>query len=271
VRWDGFHAKDSVSFAGLDIDDMPLLFAEEVDILGWVGLNWYFDYDGVLGLSPHSSTWTVLKETGLIEKHVIGIKHPSGPLDTKRVGHRDDGELTLGGISPEFENASFIDLPLADGDRAALWATSISSISYSNATFLLQKDLPPNAIASFPTADPFISLPGEWARLIHEQIANNWTGQIMGIPTFPCEMRDDMANLTVSLGEGDMAHNFTLSAYEYSFGILHPDEDGGEEEVEDCVLVASESARDDVIGLGWPFLRNFYTVFDDDEKLIRRR
>jgi hypothetical protein len=265
VLWQGYHAKDNINFAGITLPETPLLLADTVETQGWVGIDWYFDYDAVLGLSPHSPVWTALTESGAIENKRMGIKFPSAPLDYGNIGKRDDGELTLGGIHPDFKNATFDEFPLAEGDRAAYWATKISSITYTNNETRVHRDLPPSSIAAFTTAAPTIALPPGWAWLLYQQVSANVTQMVMGLPKFPCEMRDDMEPLTIGLGGGDENRNITLSAFEYT---LHYWFREGDYEEESCLLAVVDGEQD-VVRLGWPFLRKYYIVLDEEEARIQ--
>jgi hypothetical protein len=265
VLWEGYHAKDNVGFSGASVPNAPLLLADTVETTGWGGVNWYFDYDAVLGLSPQSPIWTALTESRVIEKSIMGVKFPSAPLDYGNIGKRDDGELTIGGIHPDFKDAKFLDFPLADGDRAAYWATKISSLTYTNKTTTIHRHLPPSSIAAFVTADPLIALPVGWSWQIYEQVIANVTEMVMGLPRFPCEMRADMGALIITFGEGDQARNITLSAYEYALHFWFRDEDYEEEY---CVLAVVDGEKD-VVRLGWPFLKDYYVVFDGDDANTR--
>jgi hypothetical protein len=98
--------------------------------------------------------------------------------------------------------------------------------------------------------------------MIFNQIKYNITGEIAEMPIFPCAMRGQLANLTLTLGEDDVTHNITLSAFDYTVPLN--DIDGKPE----CVLTI-RTRIDDMITLGWPFLRKYYIVLDDEEQRIR--
>jgi hypothetical protein len=263
VYWQGFYAKDTVSFAGQTLPKFPILFAETVEWEDWFHFNWYFDYDAVLGLAPDSVAWKALKESGSIEKSIMGLKFPSGPLDYDTIGERDDGELTLGGIDPEFENATFIDLPLYFPDSAGLWGTKSSYLTYDNKTHLIHEDLLSWSIVAFTSAHLLIILPGKWATRLMSQVYPYMTGTVVGRPAFPCEKRSELANLHINVGEGDRVYNLTLSGYDYTLRYIF--------EKEEVCFIAISQAQTDVIGLGWTYLRNFYTVFDKENARIRRK
>jgi hypothetical protein len=261
VCWEGFYAKDTVSFTGLELRNQSLLYAESIDWESWMHLYWYFDYDGVLGLAPHSTVWISLKDSGAIEKSIMGLRFPSGPLDYDTIGERNDGELTLGGIDPEFEDATFIDLPLADPTNAALWGTRCSSMTFDNKTHRIHEDMPAGSIAVFTSTGPFISIPGNMAWLIASQVYPYMLGMVVGRPIFPCEKRSELATFNINIGEGDRVYNLTLSAYEYTFKYSY--------EGKEVCFMAIDQIETDVVGLGWPYLRNFYTVFDEENLRIR--
>lgn len=261
VRWWGHHANETVEVGNVSFSSVPFLLADYIREIGY--LDWYFDYDGVLGLSPHSPAWIAMKQSGLLDENIIGLKFPSGPFDVDNVGNRDDGELTLGGISPEFSSGPFIDLPLAESNLTSAWATPLQSLAIVNKTIVQPYPLPPGAVAAFVSSDPFIMLPSGIAKQLAMQVWPNMTGIVAGLPMFPCEMRGSLVDLELSLGAGDLVWNVTLSPYEYSVRIVQ-----SRSEVESCLIVAWPEGSD-AIGLGWPFLRRFYSVFDDERGLIR--
>lgn len=261
VRWEGHHANETVGVGDLWFPSVPFLLADYISEIGYI--HWYFDYDGVLGLSPHSPAWLAMKESGLLEENIIALKFPSGPFDLDNIGNRDDGELTLGSISPDFSSAPFIDLPLAGGDSALAWATPVQSLAIVNRTVTQPYPLPIGAVAAFVSADPFITLPSRIAQGLMAQVWPNYTGIIAGLPMFPCEMRELLVDVELSLGAGDLVWNVTLSPYEYSVRMVRSSMGA-----ESCLMVTLPG-EGNVIGLAWPFLRRFYSVFDDGRKLIR--
>lgn len=261
VRWEGHHANETVRVGDLSFPSVPFLLADYISEIGY--FTWYFDYDGVLGLTPNSPAWFAMKESGLLEDNIIGLKFPSGPFDLDNVGNRDDGELTLGGISPDFSSAPFLDLPLAGGDSAPVWATQLHSLTVINKTVAKPYPLPVGAAAAFVSADPFITLPPRIAEGLMMQVWPNYTGIVAGLPMFPCEMRNSLADVKLSLGAGDLVWNITLSPYEYSVRMVR-----SRTEAEACLMV-TWPGEGSIIGLGWPFLRRFYSVFDNTRKLIR--
>jgi hypothetical protein len=263
--WKGHQAKDSVEFGGVTLPNLPFLFADTVEANLWDGMFWYFDHDAILGLSPQSQVWKALTGSGYLEKGLMGIKYPSGPLDSDHVGKRDDGELTLGAIHLDFEDAEFIDFPLAEGDGAAYWATEISSITYTNHKTRVHRDLQPSSIAVFTTTDPVITLPHEWGQLLYEKVVAYMTGRTMELVEFPCEMRADLGTITIGLGNGGVENDILLSPYEYT---IHFRSRGDGYEDDTCVLAVVDGPSDK-IGLGWPFLKKHYVVLDGEGKRVR--
>jgi Eukaryotic aspartyl protease len=261
LDWKGFYATDDVELSGLTLESLPLLFADYIGNGGII--SWYFGYDGALGLSPDSSLLIALKAAENFEKNVFGIKYPSGHPDLDYQSELNDGELTLGGISPEFEDAQFINFPLANGNKATSWATKVSKITYQNRTHHIEKDLSSDSIAAFTSANPFIAVPWDIAQHLLYQVMENTTGVFFGFPSIDCDLRVNMASLTLHLGEGDMARDITLSPYEYTIKVSR-----GSIGAETCVVVTPGS-ESNTIQLGWPFMRKFYSVFDYDEKMIR--
>jgi len=261
LSWEGHRANETVGVGGLRFPSVPFLLAEYISPIGW--LHFYGDYDGVLGLSPLSPAWIAMQESGLLEENIIGLKFPSGPFDVHNIGNRDDGELVLGGISPDFSSAPFIDLPLADGYFASWWATPVQGLTIVNGTDIQPYPLPKAAVAGFVSANPFITLPSPLVQGLMNQVLPNSTGVVAGFLKFPCEIRQSLANVELSLGEGDLIWNITLSPYDYSVRIWNAPEDP-----DFCVLVAYPGPGD-IMSFGWPLLRRFYSVFDNGRKLIR--
>jgi len=261
LRWEGHRANETVGVGDLRFRSVPFLLAEYISLIGWI--HFYADYDGVLGLSPLSPAWIAIQEIGLLEDKIIGLKFPSGPFDAHNIGGRDDGELVLGGISPDFSSAPFIDLPLAGGDFASWWATPVQGLTIINGTVVQPYPIPEGAVAGFVSADPFITLPSPLAQGLMSQVWPNSTGIIAGLPKFPCEMRQSLVNVELSLGSGDLIWNITLSPYDYSVRIVNAPEG-----TEFCLMVAYPGPGD-IISFGWPLLRRFYSVFDNGRKLIR--
>jgi len=261
ARWEGHQANESIGIGDLRFPSVPFLLADYIVPLGW--LHWYYDYDGVLGLSPQSPAWIAMQESGLLEENIIGLKFPSGPIDAELAGHRDDGELVLGGISPDFSSAPFTDLPLAGGDSALWWATPLQSLSVLNKSIVQPFPLPEGQLAGFVSADPFITLPAPLAEALMGQVWPNATGISAGFPHFPCEMRDSLVDVIVSLGEGDLIWNLTISPYDYSVHVVNRARD-----IDNCLMVTYPGEYNNIV-LGWPILRRFYTVFDNGRKLIR--
>lgn len=265
VRWEGYHAKETIGVGDVSFPTIPFLLADYISDIGW--FHWYYDYDGALGLSPNSPAWRAMKESGLLEEEVFGLKFPSGPFDFDQIGNRTDGELSLGGISPDFASAPFVDLPLAGGDYPPVWSTGLQSVALSNGTEKQPYPISPAAVASFVSASPFITLPYALAHSLVMQVLQNSTGIVASLPAFPCEMRDSLMNVELTLGAGDLIWNVTLSPYDYCVRMVRSAFGN-----ETCVMVAvpMEGAPDGgIIALGWPFLRRFYSVFDHGRKLIR--
>jgi hypothetical protein len=261
VRWEGYHANETVGVGDLCFPSVPFLLADYIGDVAY--FHWYTDYDGVLGLSPQSPAWFAIKESGLLEENVIGLKFPSGPFDLDNIDNRDDGELTIGGISPDFSSAPFIDLPLAGGNSALAWATPVQSLAIVNKTIAQPYPLPAGAVAAFASADPFIRLPSQIAHRLFMQVLPNSTDNVLGLPIFPCEMRELLVDVELSFGADNLVWNVTLSPYDYSMRMVRKSVG-----LDACLLVVVDG-EDNAIWLGWPFLRRFYSVFDDGRKLIR--
>jgi hypothetical protein len=266
VNWEGVNASETISFANTTFEKAPFLFADSVNNI-WI--DWYFDYDGVVGLAPDSMAWETMVQSPLIEKAVVGIKFPSGPMAYGFWGERNDGELTLGGVDPEFEAGPWIDLPLMNGSQAVSWETRLASLAFRNKTHKLHAKLPETAVAEFISTYPLVFLPPGWGRLLLEPFNNQMYGMIFGQPLFKCELRNQMADVIVQIGEEALEHEIVVSPYEYTFRLATAE--GMADDV--CVFAVMSTAQinlKDRIILGWPFLRRFYTVLDNEAKRIRR-
>ena len=261
MHFNGAISKDTLSFNGLEIKIQP--FVEATDI--WPGgfFNWYFGYSGVIGFAPGfdphreqqvESPWQMLVKTHDLDENVFSIKLPSGIRHLDKP--RSDGELTIGGLDPACSDLDFIHLPLAE-ENLTSWSVKVQSLTWGDGRSLHQDFS--NCMARFYTSIPYILLPQLWADQLLDLIgAMQPKGMFMA---FPCENRETLPDLTFLLAGETIA----LTSFEYSFEMTFG-ASGGEEP--SCV-VGFDDAEEDTMVLGWPFLQNFISVFDQDAREVR--
>lgn len=262
VLFSGKLARDTLSLAGLNIDKQPFLDAR--DIWPRTFFHWYIEYNGVIGFAPRyvtqpwhvvPSPWQMIVGNELLDHNVFSIQFPAGSRDFDK--HRTNGELTIGGITPQFSDAEFLQLPLIDKKTATPWATGAQSLIWGDGK-TLREDFD-GGIAFFSTALSYILLPGNWTDALLDIIGANKPFGFF--KQFACDKRKKLPNLTFVIG----GHTISLSAYEYSFEIV-----SSSRNLNACV-VGFERSTTGSVGLGLPFMENFYTVFDQDAKQIKRR
>jgi hypothetical protein len=186
---------------------------------------------------------------------VFSIRFPPGSLDFEK--RRTGGELMIGGISPSFSNAKFIELSLLKSNPMYSWQTTLQSLVWGDGK-KLREDFD-DGIAFFTTGLPYMILPGNWTAALRNLIgAHTREGFFY---RFPSDKRDSLPNLTFLLG----GSNISLSAYEYSFEFRRE-----KYSWKGCV-VGFTKGRHREVGLGLTFLENFYSVVDQDEKKIKRK
>jgi saccharopepsin len=219
---------------------------------------------GMIGLAPFEDDPNVplgrplspleeIKRNGLLERNVFGVQLPSATGDGSQQGH-----LTLGSLDPEYEDSTFTVLPLSSqaGQR---WAVDVSAISLGwpgATTSTLDDDLEDGYQAVFSTTRP-LELPQVWVTRILGT-AHAELGRQGPSITFPCERREKMPILTLTLAGKDLSLNGFEYTQETSFG---------DETV--CYIVVERERQEKTIGLGWPFMQRFYTVFDNDNREVR--
>jgi hypothetical protein len=257
--FNGQIANDTFSFGSIKIKEQP--FLEATDISPETFVHWYFNYSGVIGLSYGEenltlpSPWRAIVDQKLLDRNIFSIELPQGPRDLQNP--RTNGALTIGGVNPKHAKAEFLDLPLAPG---LSWSVEVSSLSWGNDSFLHQNFAPGACTALFSATSTSILLPGYWASEITKKIgAKDPNGFFL---SFPCENRNFLPNLIFTFGSGDKV---SMSPFEYSFEMI-----GGNLTIPEC-MVGFERGRENRIVLGWPFLQNFVSVFDHDEKVVSRK
>jgi hypothetical protein len=252
----GSLGEDTISIAGLDLRKQSILEATYIAPIG--NFAWYFQYDGILGLSPRSkfgtsSPWQSIIRDGLLDHNMFSIQFPSGRRDMDIP--RTNGELTLGSIAPHFLDADFMDLPWKESVTGSPWATDLTSLIWGDGNSL-REDFE-DGRAYFSTTLPHILLPGSWSDILSREIGAE--APFGFFKEFSCERRKSLPNLTFVVG----GHTIVLTPFEYTFVMSASSKD-----VMACVI-GFDSSGPNTVGLGWPFMQNFYTVFDQDAKLIK--
>jgi saccharopepsin len=234
------------------------------------------DYDAVLGLAPSNdfspagvaNPFGDMVAQGLLDRSIVSISLGRTILDRSY-----PGEITYGGINEDKYHGNLRYVPLlnaTDPDHGSrdsceedppllngTWRVEARAMSWGKSPTEHQSLT--GFTARFDTAEPYIYLPQDiWRRLntIIDPANIPWV-----VETIDCERRDLLPDLTFQLGD----HSFTITAYEYMLEVLmgvygwrcmngiQPWDKQTEDEK-------------DMIVLGSPFLRGFYSVFDFDQK-----
>lgn len=262
----GNYGRDEIKMGDQKLTNTDFELAEEVTA------QWFYTYagfDGVLGISPSSSAWKAFTADLSREESVMGLRLPR-EYSRRWPGETPDlGALTLGGIDPDFEDATFLDLPLARGGRS--WGTPLYTLDYYNATHRRNVMTPGGARVRLVTSDPFLTLP---KRIFHELgavIEREATGYgHFGLPLFPCSVRDILPYFLLSMGDESTGPppgptpRLNITAYDYA---IEMSEDLG---TGTCMLGAVPREEGDDshwadVDLGWLILRKFYTVLEAKE------
>ena len=269
-KWAGMTFTGTLSYDTVHLGDSDVstfLFEE------WTSSSCYsigclgFGYDGVLGLA---SPWSVHHEhRPNILRTLLSQKTLDEPIFSLKLPIRidEEGEILFGARNPKLNSSALIDLPVVNGTRAPFsssWNVPASKISFASPR-PLEVTLPSNTIAVLDSGDPYLMLPDAMARNLTAAI-----GAIPGPAWFhhiPCERRQELPLLTFTLD----GHDFSISAFEYTLEINLP------EYPRMCIttfMSTEEFAfpRDlDLIVLGSPFLRGFYSVWNFEEGKVGRK
>lgn len=180
----------------------------------------------------------------------------------------DQGSLVLGGIDeelfdgpitrfPAVRSSTPTDMPYWDN----AWAIPVTSITFNTPHQPLHWEMPESSAAVLDSGWPCIFLPTQLFR--NMTAACGGTKIQVGFDTFyqiPCERRQELATLTVSIGE----HNLTITPFDYTLEVDFPWNSPQIGKI--CLLSFQDAAAygmsPDLVVLSSPFLRGFYTVFD---------
>ncbi|KUJ11184.1 acid protease [Mollisia scopiformis] len=255
----GAISNETLSFGGLQVERQPFLEATDIWADGY--FHWYRGYSGVIGFQPRfdteavvpfSSPWQTIVESGTLDRNIFSIRLPNGPHDFLQP--RTNGELVIGGVDTQYSDHNFTILPLTPTTPDS-WSVEARSVIWGDGTSLRQDF--DHCVATFSISIPAIRLPGAWSHRLYELIgAREHDGFFM---TFPCQNREFLPNLTIVLGGNEMI----LTPYEYSL------ESVGQPGSGLSCMVGFDQSPDNTIQLGWPFLENFISVFDQDLREVR--
>ncbi|KAF2189340.1 acid protease [Zopfia rhizophila CBS 207.26] len=254
VAFEGNVSLDTLNVAGLGILSQVFLNAVDAHEVGW--LDWYFDYDGVLGFAPNHvgfpSPWENIVNAGLLDRNLFSISPPTGNRNFENP--RVNGELVLGGLPQDFFEEQSMRLPLVFSPYWwAQWATTLQTLTFGNSS----QEFSESAVAYFSTSVPSILLPGNWGKIILDVIGP--TNHTSFFDSFPCEKREYLPDLTFGIGGRDVS----LNAFQYAFELTSSDK-----ELHECVVAFERNNEGNAVGLGWSFLENFQAVFDWDERAV---
>ena len=249
VDYRGFWSQDTVHIGDLNIANH--VFEEWTSAscvaIGCIGTG----YDGALGLAPpwnHQSEnpnlLSALLSQKLLDQPVFSLKLP--------IDQHTEGELLFGGINPKVNSSTFTNLPVVN---------MTSEDGFFDSPHPLQASLPSPAYAWLDSALPYLILPTELARnmtaAIGAQQGPYWFHNI------PCERRQELPLLTFTLN----GHNFSISAFEYTIEIDELIPHMGRI----CIttfMEAGDYGLGDVILLGHPFLKGFYSAWNFGDREV---
>ncbi|KAM3083715.1 hypothetical protein ACMFMG_002175 [Clarireedia jacksonii] len=270
---------DTITLAGLSIPKQQFGAVDSISRFtdpDWGNLEW----DGLLGLLSHSAGSIANPFLNMIAKDLI----PS-PIFTLRLPRGDEelGSLTFGSVDDTLYQGALKTVPLIK-PSSSFSSSSSSSSSYSKpqsnqyriplTSFSLSHSqphtpLPSTAILS--TTFPGISLPAELLLSLHTYLNMTYLSHDTP-PSIPCPQRSSLPSIMLRLG----AHAFELSPWEYTFEVDREDIGGRR-----CVSLFMENeyghgreeaegeVEESVVILGSGFLRNWVTVVDAGEGVVR--
>ena len=211
-------ATDTFQIAGLEVSQQPFVNADEINALGFI--DFYFGYDGVLGLAPRfnhlqttyptraPSPWFNMVNQSMLDANLFALELPRGLQDW--IGLNRWGEISFGGISPKYASANFSSLSLSEYSDQ-VWAVEAQSVTWHNETHPLHEDFTNLTLAGFDTTAWFIGLPGNWSQEIYASVEHQCGGFSL-FCEIDCLQRRHMPDLTLGIG----GHNFTIGPYDYA-------------------------------------------------------
>ena len=258
--YEGNLSHDEFRIAGLSIPAQPFINADESRVLGFI--DFWFGYDGVLGLSPRwnssrygapaPSPWFSLVDRGLLDQNIFTLDLPHGPRDA--AGETRTGSMTFGGIDPKYAGSHFTSVPLS-GYTDQAWTVEAHSVTWHNKTHPISKNFQNYTLAGFDTSMWYLGFPGSLARDITRSVPSAECDPIFCF--VDCEARKNMPDLTVRLLglQADTVEEFTITAFDYAPEVKLP------RKQRQCMfnLVSTDDQYPvDAIVLGTNFLAPFY-------------
>lgn len=227
---------------------------------GWDDSNW----DGILGLAPTNDRSPLgllnplqnMKEQELLDRSMFSLKLPRGD---------EPGELLFGDVNEELYVGKLKSLPVVS-DPILLprlkgsWAVPATSLSIGNGTASLK-----GYVATLESDFPLIGLPDSIVMLLLKYLGmERKTNHDMEPPSIDCARREELENLTISLGK----HDFVITPWEYTME-MKSEVWGGKR----CMtaLYPMPDLATNHIALGSSFLKRFYSVFDLDNRSVSCR
>lgn len=207
-------------------------------------------------------------EQGLLERNVFSLKLPRKVEET--------GLLLLGARGNDYNAETAVGLPLhSDRTRheeegyyflSGGWEVEPLYLSFGHGQGQILYDLSGHT-AALTSWGPFLDLPKSFGNSIMEQIGAN-----MAFGTIKCDqVTPALPNLTIALrGIGDRVEEFVMTYEDYAMDIVRPP---GIEDDECQLPFFQHEETEDVpkyIVLGTPFLRKYYSTFDEDSKSVIR-
>lgn len=260
VFLNGTTSLDVLNIADISIPQQIFSRVDEVEWWGR-GVPWYFGYDGVVGFgrkerNPNpvvKSVWENLVVTNSLDQNMFSLSPPTGKRDFEEP--RTNGELVLGGFPEGFEEDKAIELELMGGRNWVYsWGSTFESVTFGDKEYTVPGGI--KGLAGFSTSLDFIALPGNLSHTIIDVIGP--TTPTGFFEAFPCEKRARLPDLVLGIG----GKKVSLTGFQYSFELERKSV-----EMRECV-VAFWGEDEFTVGLGWPFLDNFRTVFDEGRKRV---
>ncbi|PQE14643.1 vacuolar protease A protein [Rutstroemia sp. NJR-2017a BVV2] len=255
---------DTITLAGVSIPNQQ--FGSVASISRFTDPDWgNLEWDGLLGLarsSTNSSNATGNPFSNMIKRNLI----PS-PVFTLRLprGDAESGVLTFGSVDHSLYEGTLKTIPLlkpsSSNPKSNHYRIPLTFFSLSRSK--THSPLPSSAILS--STFPGISLPSSLLFSLHAYL--NMTRLSASVPpSIPCSQRSALPSITLNLGD----HAFELSPWEYTLEVEREDLGGRR-----CVSLFMENEYadggegEDVMVLGSGFLRNWITVVDAGEGVVR--
>ena len=274
-RGKGYISQDTLYAAGLEIKGQ--LFHEIIHLQDLPAVPWTHEFDAVLGLAPgDDASLRSLKYplSMMVSQNTLDTNIISLALGATVDGDRSfTGEIMFGGINGELYEGDLSWLPLTnvtDPDNGqtdplvngppllnGTWQVEARAVTWGNSDD--ERRSLRGFTARIDSAIPIIYLPPEISEKLKSVIKPENIPQFM--ESVDCDHRSQLPHLTFDLG----GHDFILTAYDYTLEMTLGDYGiRCVYAIEPLPQMAVEAK--DMIVLGSPFLRGFYSVFDYDRR-----